>query len=94
MSCKNCTRVNCSLTGCRHNSACCANPSNTNTYCTLKEIDLCLDEETGVIDCCQFDYDYEKPYECIDCQMEKYGGVELEDDIEFIEVEHIEDLFE
>lgn len=94
MSCGKCTKVNCSLTGCVFNSACCVNPINTETYCTLEEINLELDEETGVFDCAQYRYDYEKSYECIDCQMEKHGGVELEDDIEFIEVENIEDLFE
>lgn len=93
MSCNNCTRVCCSLTGCIYNSACCVNPSDENTYCTLKEINLELDEETGVFDCQQYKYDYEKPYECIDCQLEKHGEIELETDFEFIEVDNIEDLF-
>lgn len=88
-----CTAIKCCLTGCYYNSACCVNPSNTDTYCTLKQIDLKLDEETGVIDCCQYQYDYEKPYECMECQIEKHGEIELESDIEFVEVENIEDLF-
>lgn len=92
--CENCTRVNCSLTGCVFNSACCVNPVDVNTYCTLKQIDLIIDEETGVIDCAQYQYDYEKQYECLDCQLEKYGEIELSADVEFIEVDNIEDLFE
>ena len=87
------TTVRCCLTDCKFNSACCINPKEDYTYCTLKNIDLALDEETGIIDCIQYERT-EKPYECMDCQIDKYGEVEFENDnIEFIEVENIEDLF-
>ena len=93
MSCENCTKVYCSLTGCLYNSACCVNPVDEKTYCTLKAINLELDEITGVFDCQQYVYDYEKPYECTECQLEKHGEIELDNEIEFIEVDNIEDLF-
>ena len=87
------TKVNCCCTECKYNSACCICPAtNIETYCTLKKIDLIIDEEIGIMECSQYDRT-EKPYECIDCQIEKYGDVELEPDIEFIEVDDIEDLF-
>ena len=72
-----CTKVNCALTGCKFNSACCANPSNKNTYCTLNIIDLVIDEENGLFDCSQYEYDYNKDYECVQCQLEKYGEIEF-----------------
>ncbi len=93
MSCKNCTNVNCSFTTCKFNSACCVNPADENTYCTLKEIDLEFNEEYGIMECRQYDEDRNKPYECTECQLEKYGEIELETDMEFIEVDNIEDLF-
>ena len=93
MSLENLTRVNCKLTGCKHNSACCSCPSNPETYCTLKNINLLIDEETGVIDCAEYVYDYTKDYECVDCQLEKHGEIEFDTDFESIEVDNIEDLF-
>ena len=39
---KKCTTVNCSLTGCKYNSACCANPACKECYCTLHKIDLII----------------------------------------------------
>ncbi len=86
------TTVRCCFTDCQFNSACCFNPLNSNTYCTLKEIDLVLDEETGIMDCSQYQR-ADKPYECIDCQLEKHGEIELDVDMEFIEIDDIEDLF-
>ena len=84
--------VRCCFTDCIHNSACCINPSDADTYCTLKEIDLILDEETGIMDCSQYQRT-DKPYECIDCQLNKHGEIELDVDMEFIEIDNIEDLF-
>ena len=40
----------------------------------------------------QYEYDYEKSYECVECQLEKYGEIEIEPDVTFIDVEDIEDL--
>ena len=88
-----CTKVNCSFTTCKYNSSCCVSPVDENTYCTLKEINLEFNEECGIMECIQFEEDYNKPYECPDCQLEKYGDIELERDFEFIEVDNIEDLF-
>ncbi len=87
-----CTKVNCCCTECEYNSACCICPVNTETYCTLKKIDLVIDEEVGIMECSQYKR-AEKPYECMDCQLDKHGEIELETDIEFIEVDDIEDLF-
>ena len=91
-----CTRVNCSLTDCKFNSSCCLNPVNGETYCTLKEINLKFDEEIGIINCDQYAYDHEKNYECMDCQLEKYGELEFDSgtEFDFIQVDNIEDLFE
>ncbi len=86
------TIVRCCFTDCQFNSACCINPLDSNTYCTLKEIDLILDEETGIMDCNQYQRG-DKAYECIDCQLEKHGEIELDIDMEFIEIDDIEDLF-
>ena len=89
-----CTKVNCSFTMCKNNSACCIRPVNEDTYCTLKGINLEFNEDCGIMECSQFEEDYNKPYECTECQLEKHGEIELEVDYEFIEVEDIEDLFE
>ena len=86
------TVVECNLTGCKYNSACCANPCCKKTYCTLKKINLIIDPETGVLDCEQYEYDYEKSYECITCQLEKYGEIEITPQPVFIEIEDDEDL--
>lgn len=88
-----CTKVNCSFTSCKYNSSCCVSPTNPNTYCTLKEINLEFNEECGIMECVQFEEDYNKLFECINCQLEKYGDIELDADFEFIEVDNIEDLF-
>ncbi len=90
---KKCTTVNCSLTGCKYNSACCANPACKECYCTLQKIDLIIDEENGLFDCKQYEYDYTKAYECIDCQLEKYGEIEIAPEPVFIEVDDIDDIF-
>lgn len=94
MSKENKLVINCCLTGCKYNSACCVNPENDKcTHCTLKTIDLVLDEETGILDCAQYKYDYNKPYECMSCQLSKYGEIEVSKEPVFIEVDNIEDLF-
>lgn len=90
---KKCTTVNCSLTGCKYNSACCANPACKECYCTLYKIDLIIDEENGLFDCKQYEYDYTKPYECIDCQLEKHGEIEIVPDPVFVEVDDLDDIF-
>ena len=87
------TRINCSLTGCKYNSACCTNPADENNcYCTLKAINLLLDEDMGILDCQQFKYDHTKPYECVNCQLDKYGEIEVTPSPVFIEVDNIDDL--
>ena len=48
------TQINCGLTGCKYNSACC-NKSQGKCYCTLSKIDFVMDEEMGVIDCMQYE---------------------------------------
>jgi hypothetical protein len=87
------TELECDLTGCKYNSACCTNPSDETTYCTLKRTGLILDPDTGVIDCKNYKYDYKKPYECPNCQIKKYGEVRMSaKKIESVEVEDISDL--
>lgn len=86
------TTIHCCLTGCTNNSSCCLNPDNKNTYCTLNKINLMLDEDTGIIDCSQYKYNYEIPYECIDCQLDKHGEIEITIDPIFVEVDSVEDL--
>lgn len=91
MNTNNKTKVNCFLTGCKYNSACCANTCN-GSYCTKNNINLIIDEETGIMDCAQYEYDYEKPYMCIDCQLEVYGEIDISPAPTFTEVENIDDL--
>lgn len=89
----NSTKVFCCCTGCKHNSACCANPVDSNTFCTLQKINLVIDEETGILDCKQYEYDYTKSYECMFCQLEKYGEVTITPEPVFEEVDNLDDLF-
>ena len=85
------TKVKCCLTGCKHNSACCAH-SSKECYCKLKSIDLIIDNESGIMDCKQYEYDYEKPYMCIDCQIEENGEIDITPLPVFIEVDDLDDL--
>ena len=71
------TYVKCCLSGCKYNSACCANTQQKETYCTLKEINLIIDSETGIMDCEQYEYDYNKPYMCTCCQLEEFGEIDI-----------------
>ena len=91
MNANNRTKVKCFLTGCKYNSACCANTCNE-TYCTKKAIDLILDEETGIMDCAQYEYDYNKPYMCIECQLEVNGEIDMTPPPVFTKVDDINDL--
>lgn len=86
------TKVKCCMTGCKYNSACCVSPSNDNCYCTRKQINLIIDEEIGNVDCKEYEYDYTKEFECISCQLNKYGEIEIRPEPVFIEVDNIEDL--
>lgn len=91
MSNANKTQVKCCLTGCKYNSACCANTTKE-AYCTLKSINLIIDSETGIMDCEQYEYDYEKPYMCMYCQLEEYGEIDITPEPVFTEVDNIDDL--
>ena len=71
------TYVKCCLSGSKYNSACCANTQQKETYCTLKEINLIIDSETGIMDCEQYEYDYNKPYMCTCCQLEEFGEIDI-----------------
>ena len=85
------TQVKCCLTGCKYNSACCANTSKE-CYCTLKNIDLIIDSETGIMDCKQYEYDYNKPYMCMFCQLEEYGVIDITPEPVLTEVDDLDDL--
>lgn len=61
--------VLCSMTGCKHNSACCF-ITKQETYCTLDKIRLTVNDETGEMDCENFKCDYTKPLDC-ECCIEK-----------------------
>ena len=86
------TKVKCCMTGCKYNSACCVSSANNDCYCTKKYINLIIDEEIGILDCKEYEYDYKKEHECVPCQLEKYGEIEIRPDPVFIEVDNIEDL--
>ena len=88
----NSTKVFCCCTGCKHNSACCCNPAEEETFCTLQRVDLIIDEETGILDCKQYSYDFTKNYECMNCQLEKYGEIILTPPPIFEEVDNLDDL--
>jgi hypothetical protein len=86
------TKVKCCLTGCKHNSACC-DATERECYCTLKSISLIIDSETGIMDCQQYEYDYGKPYMCIECQLEQNGEIDITPEPDFIiEVDDLDDL--
>ncbi len=92
MNCSTC--IKCCMTGCKYNSACCVSPANNECYCTKQKINLILDDEIGILDCSEYEYDYTKPHECLSCQLDKYGEISVEVGPEptFIEVDNIEDL--
>ena len=90
MNCK--TKINCALTGCKYNSACC-DMSNRPSYCTRSHIEFVVDEETGIIDCKQYEYDYTKPCMCAECQLEQLGEIDITPTPVFQEVDDIDDLF-
>ena len=86
------TKVSCNLTGCKYNSACCANPCEKETYCTLNKINLIIDPETGILDCEQYEYDYNKSYECMFCQLEKYGEIEITPKPTIVKVDDLDNI--
>lgn len=87
------TKIKCCLTGCKYNSSCCACPCHENTYCTLKEIEIGMEDETGLMTCKNYEYDYTKKYECEECQIEKHGEIIIMPDVEYVEVDDLDDLF-
>ena len=85
------TKVKCCLTGCRHNSTCCAHKEEG--YCLLSAINLIIDSETGIMDCKQYEYDYEKPYMCMECQLEENGEIDITPTPILVEVDDLDDIF-
>lgn len=85
------TKVKCCLTGCRHNSTCCAHKEEG--YCLLNAINLIIDSETGIMDCKQYEYDYEKPYMCMECQLEENGEIDITPTPILVEVDDLDDIF-
>ena len=86
------TQITCALTGCKYNSACC-DMTNGETYCTREKVEFVVDNETGIIDCKQYAYDYNKPCMCITCQLEQYGEIDITPQPMFEEVDNLDDLF-
>jgi hypothetical protein len=43
--------------------------------------------------CKNYEYDYTKKYECEECQIEKHGEIIIMPDVEFVEVDDLDDLF-
>lgn len=95
---KNKTVVECYLSGCKYNSACCLDPydfKNRKCYCTREHIIVDLDEENYEFQCAFFENGH-KQKKCISCQIKENDGdiplgspdevdVELfEDDDDFI----------
>lgn len=88
------TEIFCDHTDCKYNSACCCHPCDPNNKrCTCKRIDITVDDDCGMIDCKQYEYDYTKPYQCMDCQLEVNGEIEVEFEVNFEEVDNFNDLF-
>lgn len=72
---KNKTVVECYLTGCKYNSACCISPADTNKkcYCTRNYISIDLDEESMDFQCKHFESGLKK-YKCVNCLMKENDG--------------------
>lgn len=82
------TKVICELTGCKYNNSCCTSPSeNKECYCTKESINLEVDLEMSQLDCSSFEEGIDKPVECHDCQIEKYGGIKLPKKMTFEETD-------
>lgn len=93
---KNKTEVECYLTGCKYNTACCLSPydfANTKCYCTKKHISFDIDEEGDFsFTCLDFTAGHKK-VKCIECSMKENDGeipfddvfeLDEEDDDEFL----------
>ena len=85
------TIVECYLTACKYNTACCINPSNANQefYCTKNNIKIDLDEDTDNnlnFSCTSF-VNGHKEIECLKCIEEKNDGEIPLDDIDPFEFE-------
>lgn len=87
------TTVECYLTACEHNSACCINPTGKSTdiyYCTKNNIRIDLDEDLDSnlnFNCVSFKSG-EKDLKCLECLMEANDGeIPLDSDILDFEIE-------
>lgn len=71
------TTVECYLTGCKYNTACCLNPhdfKNIKCYCTKSHISIDVDEdEDYTFSCLAFESGHKKK-QCIDCMMKDNDG--------------------
>ena len=93
------TVVECYLTGCKYNTACCLSPhdfSNIKCYCTKEHISIDINEEDDyTLSCIDFESGHKKK-QCIECIMKDNDGViplgdddifdiiEVDDDDEFL----------
>jgi hypothetical protein len=44
------------------------------------------------MDCKQYEYDYNKPYMCMFCQLEEYGEIDITPEPVLTEVDDLDDL--
>lgn len=95
---KNKTLVECYLTGCKYNTACCLSPhdfANKKCYCTRNSISIDIDEDGSYeFTCVNFESGH-KSRQCINCQMKDNDGeIPLgADDIFEIDIEEDDDEF-
>ena len=86
----NSTVVKCDMTSCIYNSACCIVPCETkkeNTHCNCDFIQIKTNDLTGDLQCCQWKWG-NKPPQCVECQLYKYGEIVIpKNNIQFENVE-------
>ena len=72
------TVVECYLTGCKYNTACCLSPhvfSNIKCYCTKEHIAIDINEDDDyTFSCIDFESGHKKK-QCIDCIMKDNDGI-------------------
>ncbi len=74
---KNKTVVECYLTGCKYNSACCLSPhdfANIKCYCTRESISIDIDEDEDCEFTCKNFESGHKSKQCVNCQMKSNDG--------------------
>lgn len=91
---KNKTVVECYITGCKYNSACCLSPhdfADIKCYCQREHITIDISEEDDYNFACTFFTSGHKDRKCAECERKEHNGeIILGDDIFEVE-EFIDD---